>query len=156
VAAAHLGVVRRFDGMITIEFEEPTESICECCGNVTVRLTRFVYRDNDAHAVYYAQYTAGHGEKRLSGLIGLGGWGETGSPEQRIAFPFQIRTDEETFKVGLVNAADSPWSHVTFLGRILNREEALKHEWIEEVFHITDHMVADDPEITKYFGAGSA
>jgi len=76
-----------------------------------------------------------------------------GTPEERIAFPFQIWTDEENFKVGLVDAADSPWSHVTFLGHILNREEALKHEWIGDVFHITDHMVTDDPEITKYFGA---
>lgn len=139
--------------MIVIEFEAPTESTCQCCGNVTVRLTRFVYRNGDAHAVYYAQYTAGHSEKRLSGLIGLGEWDEKGTPEERIAFPFQILTDEENFKVGLVDAADSPWSHVTFLGRILNREEALKHKWISEVFHITDHMVTDDPEITKYFGA---
>lgn len=142
--------------MLTIEFEAPTESTCECCGNVTVRLTRFVYRNGDAYAVYYAQWTAAHGEKRLSGLISLGKWGEDGAPEQRLAFPFQISTDAENFKVGLVNAADSPWNHVTFLGRILNREEALKHEWIAEVFHITDHMVTDDPEITKYFGARGA
>ena len=51
--------------MLTIEFEAPTESTCECCGNVTVRLTRFVYRNGDAYAVYYAQWTAAHGEKRL-------------------------------------------------------------------------------------------
>ena len=121
-----------------------------------MRLTRFVYRDDDAYAVYYARYTAGHGERRLSGLLGLGEWGEKGSPGERVAFPFQIWTDENNFKVGLVNAADSPWSHVTFLGRILNREEALKHQWIEEVFHITDHMVTDDAEITKYFGARGA
>jgi len=81
--------------MINIEFETPTESICECCGNVTVRLTRFVYRNGDAHAVYYAQYTSGHSEKRLSGLIGIGEWGEMGTPEERIAFPFQIWTDEK-------------------------------------------------------------
>jgi len=139
--------------VITIEFEAPTQSACECCGNVTLRLTRFVYRNGDAHAVYYAQYTAGHGEKRLSGLVSIGEWGEKGTPEERVAFPFQIWTDEGNFKVGLVNAADSPWSHVTFLGRLLNREEALKHEWIDEVFHITNHMVTDDSEITKCFGA---
>jgi len=111
--------------MISIEFEEPTESTCECCGNVTVRLTRFVYRDGDAHAVYYAQYTAGYDEKRLSGLLGLGEWGEARTPDKGVAF--RIWTDEKDFKLGLVNAADSPWSHVTSLGRILDREEALKH-----------------------------
>ncbi len=43
--------------MIRIEFEEPTSSSCACCGKATIRLTRFVYRDEDAYAVYYAQYT---------------------------------------------------------------------------------------------------
>jgi hypothetical protein len=38
--------------MIRIEFENPIESQCECCGKTTVRLTRFVYRDDDAYAVY--------------------------------------------------------------------------------------------------------
>ena len=142
--------------MIRIEFENPTESQCECCGKTTVRLTRFVYRDDEAYAVYYSQYTPDHDEKRLSGLIGLGKWGEGGEPEDRLAFSFQIWTDENNFKVGLVDAKDSPWSHVTFLGRILDRAEALKHEWIKEVFHITDHMVTDDPEITKYFGTHGA
>ncbi|MBM0103558.1 hypothetical protein JM946_02330 [Steroidobacter sp. S1-65] len=86
----------------------------------------------------------------------LGEWGEGGEPEHRIAFPFRIWTDERDFKIGLVDAKDSPWSHVTFLGRILDRDEALKHEWIDDVFHITDHMVTDDAEITQYFGAHGA
>jgi hypothetical protein len=142
--------------MIKIEFESPIESLCECCRNTTVRLTRFVYRDGDAHAVYYALYTPQHEDKRLSGIIGLGEWGESGTPDGRLAFPFQIWIDKDNFKVGLVDAEDSPWSHVTFLGRILDREEALKHGWINEVFHITDHMVTDDMEIMSYFGAQGA
>lgn len=142
--------------MIRIEFETPTSSECSCCGKTTVRLTRFVYRNDDAYAVYYAQYTPDHEQKRLNGLIGLGEWGEGGEPERRVAFAFQIWADENNFKVGLIDAKDSPWSEVTFLGRILNRDEALKHEWINDAFHITDHMVADDAEITKYFGVHDA
>ena len=138
--------------MIEIEFAEPKEEICKCCGNTTVRLTRFVYQDNDAFAVYYAQFTKAHKEKRLSGLISLGEWGNDDvGPEARLAFPFQIWMDEENYKVGLVDAEDSPWSHVTFMGRILDREEALKHGWINDVFHITDHMVTEDKEIMDYF-----
>ena len=138
--------------MIEIEFEEPCETKCECCGNATIRLTRFVYQDNSAFAVYYAQFTRAHEEKQLSGIIGLGEWSDDDvGPEARLAFPFQIRLDGENYKVGMVNAEDSPWSYVTFLGRILDREEALKHEWIKDVFHITDHMVADDKEIIGFF-----
>jgi hypothetical protein len=78
--------------MLEIDVGESNENNCECCGNVTKDLTRFVYQDNDAF-----------------------------------------------------------WKDVTFLGRILDRGEALKHEWISDVFHITDHMVADDKEIVGYF-----
>ncbi|MBB6251505.1 hypothetical protein [Nitrospirillum iridis] len=139
--------------MLTFEFEEPQESVCDCCGNVSVRLTRFVYRDGDAYAVCYAQFTKDHPEKRLSGIISLGEWGDDVPPEDRVAFPFQIWTDKHNFQVGLVNANSSPWRHVTLMGRILDRDEALKHPWLSEVFHITDHMVADDPQITGFFGA---
>jgi hypothetical protein len=139
--------------MLRIEFEAPTESVCECCQNTTVKLTRFVYHDNNAFAVYYAQFTPCHDEKRLSGIIGLGEWGgdELG-PESRLAFPFQIWLNGGNFQVGLIDAADSPWREVTFLGRILNREEALAHKWLDDVFHITDHIVTEDPDVVKFFG----
>jgi hypothetical protein len=128
--------------MIKIEFEEPTEEVCECCGNTTFRLTRFVYQDNDAFAVYYAKFTKAHEKKRLSGLISLGEWGDDDvDPETRFAFPFQIWTDNDNYQVVLINAEESPWNHVTFMGRILDREEALNHDLIKDVFHITDHMV---------------
>ena len=138
--------------MIRIEFEAPKESLCACCQNTTVKLTRFVYQDDNAFAVYYAQFTPGHGEKRLSGMIGLGVWGDdTAGPESRLAFPFEIWLNGDNFQVGLSDAADSPWSGVTYLGRVLDREEALRHPWRADVFHITDHMVSTDPDVVKYF-----
>ena len=114
--------------MIKIEFEEPTETQCECCGKTTVTLTRFVYRDGEAYAVYYAQYTPDHKHKHLSCLISLGEWGEAGTPEDRVAFAVRIWTDKDNFNVGLADAKESPWSGETFLGRILDRKEALKHK----------------------------
>jgi hypothetical protein len=139
--------------MLRIEFEPAQHSRCECCGNTTVRLTRFVYKNKDAFAVYYAIFTPQHTEKLLCGIIGLGEWGDDSiGPEARLAFPFEIRATDDAFQVGMVDATSSPWGHVTFLGRILNRDESLKHEWLPDVFHITDHMVVDDGEIVRYFG----
>jgi hypothetical protein len=138
--------------MLRIEFEDPIQELCECCEATTTRLTRFVYSDNDAFAVYYAQFTEGHSEKQLSGIIGLGEWGDDSvGPEGRVAFPFRIWLKEDDFQVGLIDAVDSPWRDVVFLGRVLNREEALAHPWIKDVFHITDHMVRDDETVVRYF-----
>jgi hypothetical protein len=40
-----------------------------------MRVTRFVTKDGDAHAVYYLQFTAGHDSPHIAGLISLGEWG---------------------------------------------------------------------------------
>jgi hypothetical protein len=139
--------------MLEIDFESPVESICECCGKTTVTLTRFVLEDGNAHAVYYAQFTKSHPGQSLSGLIGLGAWGEDAAPTDRLAFPFTVWVKDDHPVVTLVDAEESPWSHTTFLGRLLNRDEALAHPWIKEVFHITDHMLLDDQEIKDFFWA---
>ena len=137
--------------MIEIEFEDPTFEYCECCGKETTRLTRFVNQNNSAYAVYYAKFTEGHDKKVLYGLISLGEWGEGAEPEGRVAFPFRIWTNDDFYQVGLVNRHDSPWSHTTYLGRVLDREEALTHPWVKEVFDLTDRMVEDDVAIVDYF-----
>jgi hypothetical protein len=137
--------------MIEIEFEEPNIEKCDCCGREIVRLTRFVHQDENAFAVYYINFTRGHSPKVAYGLIGLGEWGEDAEPKDRLAFPFKIWTNESHYQVGLADAEESPWSHVTFLGQILNRDQGLKHKWIKDVFHITDHIVAEDKIVINYF-----
>jgi hypothetical protein len=141
--------------MIEIEFEEPTIDKCNCCGSNIVRLTRFVYQNDDAFAVYYAKFVTGHDEKIVYGLISLGDWGEGAEPKDRLAFPFRIWLKENDFQVGLVDREDSPWKDVEYLGQILDRKDALLHHWIKDVFHITDHMVEDDKLIVNYFSEAS-
>ena len=136
--------------MIEIEFEEPNVFDCECCGNETKKLTRFVYNNDNAHAVYYVQFTLGHEDKTVSGIVSLGEWGEGSEPSQRIAFPFRIWTNEENYQVGLMDKDESPWCDAELLGEILNREDALKHDFLKEVFHITDHIVAEDKEVIEF------
>ena len=137
--------------MIEIEFNQPNTKTCGCCGQEVVSLTRYVHKDDCAFAVYYINFTRGHSPKIAHGLIGLGEWGDGAEPSDRLAFPFKIWTNETQYQVGLVDAEESPWSHVTFLGQILNRNEGLKHEWIKDVFHITDHIVAEDKVVMDFF-----
>ena len=141
--------------MIAIEFELPSVSRCECCGSETVRLTRFVSKDGDAHAVYYLQFTAGHDSLHIAGLISLGEWGDGASPDDRLAFPFRLWASTDAYNVGLMDASESPWADVTYLGRLLNRAEALSHPWCPEVFHITDHITREDKEAVAFLSSVS-
>jgi len=137
--------------MIRIEFEKPFVSKCNCCGHDTITLTRFVHKDEEAHAIYYAKFTKDHADKFVSGIISIGEWGDSALPKDRIAFPFRIWMNENNFQIGLVDSVESPWANETFLGQILNRKDALIHPWIKEIFHITDHIVLEDQIIIDYF-----
>lgn len=139
--------------MLTIEYEPAKESEpCPCCGGKTTSLTRFVHRNGDAHAIYYAKFTDNHPERVVVATVSLGEWGEGTTPEQRVAFALELRSDEANFKVSVTDAESSPWREAKIIGRTLNRNEALVHPLIKEAFHITDHMVSEDAPIKEYLG----
>lgn len=137
---------------MNIEFEEPQSVECECCGNCTTKLVRYIFQDDTAHAVYLASFTPGHEDKVVHVLVGLGNWGEDADPTERRAFAVKIWDNDDQWAVSVLDRDESPWGGVEFLGNILERDEALSHQWISEVFHITDHIVAEDGPIIEYFG----
>ncbi len=137
--------------MFRIEFEKPEEpAVCECCGGRIYRFTRFVYQDEDLHAVYYAKLTDKHPDYGVVAVISLGKWWDDSTPADRLAFPLHFRADDDNYHVTATDAEESPWSDVEFLGRMLDREEALSHPLIDEVFHITDHIFTEDLLIRDY------
>ncbi|CAD0008073.1 MULTISPECIES: hypothetical protein [Flavobacterium] len=137
--------------MIRIEFEEPILEVCDCCNNETIKLTRFVYKNEDAFAIYYLRFTKSHDDQFAIGIISIGDWGTDDEPKNRFSFPFRIWIgDNDEYQIGLMDKEESPWNH-KILGYILDRKEALDHPWIKEVFHITDHIVMEDKELIEYF-----
>ncbi|MGV3725002.1 MAG: hypothetical protein ACO1SX_29230 [Actinomycetota bacterium] len=139
--------------MLRIEYEEPTQVTCACCGAASTRLTRFVYRDGDAWAVYFASYSETHPERLVRLLVSLGEWGEGSSPDQRRAFSLALRAGPTQFEVMVTDAADSPWADAEFTGRGLSRNDALADPWLPEAFHISDHAVLEDPVLRRYLDA---
>jgi hypothetical protein len=136
--------------MLTFDFEAPTSARCECCGGITTALTRFVYEDGDAHAIYYARFGVTHEPRVVEAVVSIGEWGEGSGPWDRVAFALRLRAAESEYQVTVVDADDSPWQGVQLLGRMLDRAEALQHERLGEVFHISDHMVRDDIPLRDY------
>lgn len=136
--------------MLTFEFEEPTSATCECCGGMTTALTRFVYEDGNAYAIYYARFGLRHEPRHVEAVVSIGEWGEGSGPWDRVAFPLRVRATDRGYQVTVVDAGESPWQGVELLGRMLDRAEALQHERLQEVFHISDHMVWDDVPLREY------
>ena len=136
--------------MLTIKCEEPYERACACCGGVTVTLTRFVYEDGDAAGAYLARFGREHPERVVVALVSVGPWGDSTGPWDRVAFPMRLWSADDAHQVGLTDRAESPWHDVELFGRILDRAEALADERVQQAFHISDHMVADDALLRDY------
>ncbi|HKP69978.1 MAG TPA: hypothetical protein VJV05_11890, partial [Pyrinomonadaceae bacterium] len=138
--------------MLEFEFEKPEISTCDCCGGSSTRLTRFVTKDDEAFAIYYAAYSESHSARRILALVSFGEWWiDDYVPESRVAFAFEMWADESEYKVGIIDVQNSPWHDVDIIGKKQTREEALGHPLIDDVFHITDHMTSDDPAIKEFF-----
>lgn len=138
--------------MLEIEFPEPRYSKCDCCGGRSTNLTRFVAKDGHAFAIYHATFGENHPEKGVYLAIGIDeDWGDVEST-RRVGFACWINANDSEYQVSITNRVESPWSESKVLGRILDRDEALAHPWIEQVFHLTDHIVEEDPEIKALFG----
>ena len=86
-------------------------------------------------------------------VISLGEWGEDSDPNQRRAFALDLRVTDERYEVMVRDASDCPWQKATVLGRILDREEALRDPYLKEVFHVTDHVVMEDEPLKMYLDA---
>jgi len=137
--------------MLEIEFAPPGRSRCDCCGGATTTLTRFVTVDGEARGIYYAAFSDNHPESHVIVLLSLGRWEDGSGPEHRVAFALRIWVKEDQFQVGVVDAGDAGWPNAAQMGRRLSRREALAHPWIQEVFHVSDHIVAEDEPIRSYF-----
>ena len=137
--------------MLTIEQEPSRQTRCDCCDGRTTTLVRHVYNDGDAHAVYFAAFSDNHPDQVVSMLVALGEWGEGARPDTRRAFGLRLWLQGDNFQVGVVDADTLCWKSSETMGRQLARAEALSDPGINEVFHISDHVVVEDQEIVDYF-----
>jgi hypothetical protein len=131
-----------------IEFEDPRYSTCECCGQTSTHLVRFVSRNDKAFAVYYADFSTGH--DYVSVLASFGDWADGAGPDNRRAFAMTVWVSEDSYQVSLVDAADSGYIDGGVMGRILDRCEALEHPWKSEAFKLSDHIVECDQPVVQF------
>lgn len=137
--------------MIEIECEPATYYDCDCCGGVTTQLTRFLYLDDEAHAIYYAGFTDEHSDRAVQLVISLGEWGDDSGPADRVAFALLL-TPARPASIAIVDAEQSPWSGADVIGDVLSLDEALAHPWLEEVQRLAAHIALEDPEINEFLG----
>ena len=56
----------------------------------------------------------------------------------------------------VTDAAQCLWRDAKFIGRVLDREEALADPWVKDAFHVTDHIVLEDKPVKEYLDGRAA
>lgn len=137
--------------MFNIEYEAPLIVKCNCCDDNATRLTRFVYNDDDAFAVYFMTFTDAHVEKTAYVVVSIGQWGEDSTPEMRRAFSLLITKKGNGPEVNMIDKAASPWKDKEDLGKMFDKEEALGHAWLKDALAITQQILTQDDAVIDYF-----
>jgi len=131
-------------GVIRIEPEDPVkDSPCLTCGGTNRLLHGYVYDDEDAHGIYFLEWCDGeHPAKAAFLTIGLGEFGEGSSAADRKSVCIQWHGEG----MGLTDepARDRPG----LLGAFVPREAALAMPHIDQVWHVADHVVLNDPRVS--------
>ncbi len=130
-------------GVIRIEPEEPVkDNPCPTCGGTNRLMHGYVYDDDYAHGIYFLEWCDGnHPHKAAFLTIGLGAFGDGTDASDRISFCIEWRADG--MHLSDLPARDRP----DLLGPFLPRESALKLANIDQLWHVADHIVLDDPRV---------
>lgn len=139
--------------MLSIEFEAPDTQSCSCCGQDVTRLTRFVYQGGDALAYYYALLEAHSQPRAAMLLVVMCEWSAEGDHiVRKTGFPLRMWEGTDNFNFALLNKDECPWQDLPDV-HILSRDKSLPHPMKAEVFHIADHIMAEDQAVLNYFSA---
>lgn len=131
-----------------------TTGTCPDCGSQSRYVSGFVYRNNNAHAVYYAGWTDNHPERGIRLLLSIGRWGDgtTGKMRRRVGVDCRMGPDRPSFMI--VDAADMPWNDEKLLGAAMTRAQVLSDPIRSDAFQILDHLVAEDRRIKSFLVGG--
>ena len=129
-------------------YDERAGEPCAGCGGPTVIAGGFVYENEDAAGLYRASWCTAPDHPAIKLLVAVGEfWRDDVVADAAVAL--DVWPTEETFRMAITDATESPWEAGVHVGRILDRDEALASPHKDRIFHIADHVCLDDPRVNS-------
>ena len=145
------GVFRRMTGRLTLEEgEEDTKGRCACCGREARSVHGFVFRNEDAYAVYYAGWSEGHHEDGVSMAIATGEWDDDSDAKSRVSIGIRAKVSGKRIEFTVLDPEQSPWGSSVLLGEMVPRNEALHHRSIKQFFELAELVARDDLRVKRF------
>ena len=137
--------------MIRLELAERVDRlVCQRCGGAYQRVYGTVYDDGRRAALYSADLHEQAHDGRVLLMIGrVAGDGDW--PGQTIVIG--VWSTESEFQMMIQDGSWLPQPGGQPLGRVLDRDEALRSPSKDELFHIADHIIQDDPRVRTHLEA---
>lgn len=102
----------------------------------------YVYDDDYAHGMYFLEWCDGNRPHKAAFLtIGLGAFGDGTDA------PTESHSASNGAPTGCTSQISQPETDRISSGRFLPRESALKLPNIDQLWHVADHIVLDDPRV---------
>ncbi len=132
---------------ITLDHQIARE-FCDHCKQTLAVSRGSVFEDDNPIGIYLAAMHA-CGSGRSIDLVIAVREGYKSAPETS-AIAIKVRPTSAEIQMSVVNAEESSWKTEEYLGKLMDREEALASPLIDSFFHIADHIVSQIPEVRSY------
>ena len=130
--------------------ENKNASTCHCCGKKSCVGHGFVYKNDDAYAVYYAGWSDAHPAKKVSIALALGGWDGGSTIDDRTCFGVEASEGKDEILFRVIEPDESPWPDTDLLGPMLTRNQGLSHPLLKEVFVIAENVLRGHLALRQY------
>ena len=131
--------------------ENKNASTCHCCGKDSFVGHGFIYKNDDAYAVYYVGWSNAHLDKKVSIALAISEWDDDSTTDDRTCFGIEVSEGEDEIYFSVIGPSESPWSNTDLLGPMITRNEGLSHPLLKEVFEIVEKVLRDHIALREYF-----
>lgn len=143
-------------GVLSVEVgENKKPSRCNCCGEESSTAHGFVYKSHKPHAVYYAGWANVHRDRGVTFALAIGEWDDESGPDDRVCFGLEAHEGEDEIFFRIIDPEESPWGCTDLLGKMLSRQDALKHPLLKESYEVTEAVTRHHPAIRDFLGAST-
>ena len=139
--------------MGTLSLDQQTvRQHCTHCGQAFDVSRGSAYEDGEPFALYLAGLHSCNGPPVAHIAIAIRpGYRDNQQPE---AILLQMWTTTDSIAMHVTDAAESPWSGERYLGRMLDRAEALDSALLETTFLIAGHVARENTTVAAYLDGG--
>lgn len=127
---------------------------CQCCDQDSIFITNYIFEGGAPRGAYVAYFTNGHQEKGVHMALTVGDWSEDASNQDRHTFLMDLWQDKTHDNVRFMDWHGDVWQAMDFPGIKHDRDAALSHKQLDQLYLIKDHIIAKDGIIRRFFEQG--